>query len=175
MGKPEESQGFPASRGLGRFQWWPARWSRGEPSPVPGYAGPFELVSPFQQSFRGAGRNSTGHGHCPERQRRQLGLAYRPAGAAAALGVVGRRRRYITHVHRVQVADVHAQFHGGRAEQGGQSTISKLLLACFAVCSADLTRMRCSQHSSQLERTLVVKAREVTVGSLGAWDLPPQV
>ena len=41
-------------------------------------------------------------------------------GTAAALGVVGRRRRHVAHVDRVERGDVHAQLHGRGAEQHRQ-------------------------------------------------------
>ena len=42
----------------------------------------------------------------------QGGLPAAP-GATTSLGVVGRSRRNVSHIHDVQVADIDAQFHGG--------------------------------------------------------------
>ncbi len=53
-------------------------------------------------------------------------------GPAAALGVVGRRGGDVAHVDRVQLGNVDAQFHRGRAEQQRQDGLAKLLLALFA-------------------------------------------
>ena len=39
------------------------------------------------------------------------------SGAASALPVVGRQRRHVAHQHGVQLADVDAEFQGGRANQ----------------------------------------------------------
>jgi len=45
----------------------------------------------------------------------------RPSCPTAALGVVGRGGGHVAHVDGVQFGDIHAQFHGGRAEHERQA------------------------------------------------------
>ena len=45
------------------------------------------------------------------------GHAMAAAGAASALPVVRRQRRHVAHQHGVQLADVYAEFQGGRADE----------------------------------------------------------
>ena len=66
----------------------------------------------------------------------QAGLALAPS-AAAALGVIGRRRRHVAQVNQVEVGDVHAQFHRGRAHQVGQPTTQLGFLPRVAVFPAE--------------------------------------
>src|SRR5665811_1856486 len=61
-----------------------------------------------------------------------------PAGATAALRVVGRRGRDVAHVDHVQLGDVHSQLHGGGAEEDGQVTLPKAILAPLPLGGGDL-------------------------------------
>ncbi|OQC03532.1 MAG: hypothetical protein BWX80_02759 [Candidatus Hydrogenedentes bacterium ADurb.Bin101] len=60
---------------------------------------------------------------------------------AAALGIVGRGRRHVAHVHQVQLGNVHAELHGGGTEQERQVGFTKLLFAFLPVVRGHLGGM----------------------------------
>lgn len=60
------------------------------------------------------------------------------ARSAAALGVVGGRGRHVAQVDDVQLGDVDAQFHGGRAEQQWKLGAAEILFAFLAIFGGDL-------------------------------------
>ena len=55
------------------------------------------------------------------------------ARAAASLRVVRRRRRNVAHVDDVEICDIDAELHRGRAEEDGQPRLAKALLARLAL------------------------------------------
>ena len=67
----------------------------------------------------------------------QRGLAA-ATGATAALRIVGGRGRDVAQVDGIQILDVNAQLHGGRAEQDGKLGGAKILLALHAQIGGDL-------------------------------------
>ena len=50
------------------------------------------------------------------------------SGSSASLGVIGRGWGNVAHVDGIQVFDVDAEFHGGRAEKNGQPGIAEFPL-----------------------------------------------
>ncbi len=78
------------------------------------------------------------------------------AGPAAALGVVGRRRRDVAQIDEVQLSDVHAQLHGRRAEQERQIAAAESVFALLAVFGGDLGSMLARfEHALQIHETAV--------------------
>jgi len=63
------------------------------------------------------------------------------AGASAALGVIGWRRRHIAHIDHIELVDVHAQFHGRRAIEDRQPGGLETLLAFLPQFIGDLCGM----------------------------------
>ena len=61
-----------------------------------------------------------------------------PAGPARPLGVVGRCRWDIAQADGVEAGDVHAELHGGGAEQERQVARAEGFLALFAHLGGDL-------------------------------------
>jgi hypothetical protein len=60
-----------------------------------------------------------------------------PSGAAAALRIVRWRGRHVAQMHQVQIGNVHAQFHRGRADQVGQTAAECARLVGVAVLPAE--------------------------------------
>ena len=80
----------------------------------------------------GVAGGTVGQHHC--------GLAG-PARAPGSLGVVGRRRGHIAHADHVEAADIHTQFHGGRAIQHRELGVTEEVFALLAYCCFNLSGM----------------------------------
>ena len=93
----------------------------------------------------------------------QGGLAAAP-GPARPLGVVGGGGRDVAHVHDVQVGDVHAQLHGGRAEQHGQLCLAELLLALLALGGGHLGGVLSGLHPGRVRGQIPIQLDEEPVG-----------
>ncbi len=87
-----------------------------------------------------------------------------PAGAPAALRVVGRRRRNVAQVDDVQLGDVDAQLHRRRAEQDRQVAGAESLFAVEPVLVRDLGRVFAGLETQQLGCDGPVELDEVGVG-----------
>src|SRR5262245_45960234 len=72
-----------------------------------------------------------------------------PAGAAAALRVVGGGWRHIAHVHDREVLDIDAELHGRRAEQDGKIAGIEASFARLTPIGGDLTGMLRGHESPQ--------------------------
>src|SRR5574341_2485042 len=96
-----------------------------------------------------------------------------PPSAPASLGVVCRGRRDVAKMHQIQVRDVHAQFHRGRADHVWQTAPDFTLLACVGVfppeptfstltfsCGDHLRRMFARLKPAQHARGLSVEPLE---------------
>ncbi len=88
-----------------------------------------------------------------------------PAGASAALGVICRSRRHIAHVHRVQLGNIHPQFHGRRAEQHRQRALAKFRLPLLALRGRHLRRVLPGLNPQHLAGHVLVEMHEEIVGS----------
>ena len=94
-----------------------------------------------------------------EHQRR---LARAP-GAAGPLGVVGGRRRHVAEPDDVELADVDAELHRGRAVQDGQAGLAERLLALLALGRRHLRRVLLGADPDPVAGDLAVEADEVVV------------
>ena len=78
------------------------------------------------------------------------------AGPAAALGVVGRRRRHVAQVDDVELGDVDAELHGRRAEEQRQVAGAEAVLALLAVLGRDLGGVLARlEHALQIDEAPV--------------------
>ena len=82
------------------------------------------------------------------------------AGTAAALGVVRRGRRYVAQADDVEIGDVHAEFHGRRAEQYRQSARAEPLLTILALLVRHLSCVLSGLQVVQPESQLAVEMHE---------------
>ena len=90
-------------------------------------------------------------GAAPRAVREDHGRLSAPAGAPAALGLVGRRRRDIAQVDKIELGDIHSEFHCRGAEQERQLSFAEPLFAFLAFLGGHL----CGVFSS-LEETLEI-------------------
>src|SRR2546426_5541405 len=54
------------------------------------------------------------------------------ASATAALSIIGRRWRYVTHVDNIQLCDINAKLHRRRTIEDGQFAVPELFFALLA-------------------------------------------
>ena len=87
------------------------------------------------------------------------------ACSATALGVVGGRRRDVAQVHHVQLGDVHAQFHGGRAVENGQLALAEIGLALLALRGGDLGGVLPRLQPDRIEGVAAVEGDKERVGA----------
>jgi len=88
------------------------------------------------------------------------------SGAAAALGVVGWSGRDVAQVHQLQVGDVDAQFHGGRAEEAFELAVPETELPLLPPLVIDLGGVLPPLRKAQQAGRPGVEADEIAVGLL---------
>ncbi len=81
-------------------------------------------------------------------------------GAAAALGVIGRCRRHVTHVHYIKLGDVDSQLHRRRAIEQGQPALAKSFLTADPFLHRHLGRMLARSNPGQPLGHLPVELHE---------------
>ena len=52
--------------------------------------------------------------------------------STTALGIIGRRRWHVAHVDDVELGDINAKLHSGRAVENRQFTLPKIVFALYA-------------------------------------------
>ena len=90
-----------------------------------------------------------------------------PAGAPRALGVVRGGRRHVAQPDDVELADVDAELHRGRAVQDRQARLAERLLALLALLGPDLRGVLLGADPDAVARHLAVEADEVRVDAAG--------
>src|SRR5438874_2507236 len=85
------------------------------------------------------------------------------ACTSAALRVVRWRGRYVTQMHDIQIAYVHAQFHRWRAKQRGKIASTEACLAILAQLHWNLPGMRSAFDANQSSGRFPIKLREELV------------
>jgi len=86
------------------------------------------------------------------------------------VGVVRGRRRHVAHHHRVEVADVDAQLHRGRAVQQLQLRLAERLLALAALVRVDLRGVFAGDEAAEIRGGVPVQVPEedVDTGAIAA-------
>ena len=88
-----------------------------------------------------------------------------PAGPAAPLGIVCRRRRHVPHVDHVELTDVDAELHRGRAIQDGELAGAEILLALLPLLVWDLGSVLAGLESPAIARDGAIEFDEEWVGA----------
>ncbi len=93
---------------------------------------------------------------------RRLAAATGPPGA---LGVVGRRGRHVAEVDHVELGDVDAQLHGGRAVEHGQGGVAEAQLALLALERRHLGGVLASLHAHEVTGQVAIEVDKEGVGN----------
>ncbi len=94
-----------------------------------------------------------------------------PARPAAALRVIGGRGRHVAQVDHVELGDVHAQLHRGRAIEDGQTSLAELALALLAQLVGHLGGVLARLHAAQVggDSTVELHEERIRGGGLRRW------
>ena len=88
-----------------------------------------------------------------------------PPGPAAPLGVVRGGRRHVPHVDHVELADVDAKLHRGRAIEDRELAATEVLLALLALLVGNLGRVLVGLEPATVARDRAIELHEERVGA----------
>ena len=89
----------------------------------------------------------------------------RSTGSATPLGIVRRGRRHVPHVDHVELADVDAELHGGRAIKDGELAGAEILLAFLPLFVRHLGRVLVGLESPAITSDGAIELDEERIGA----------